>query len=70
MAKKKSEDAVTGTVEINSELDKGTEKETHFVFPAGFKTGIGRASGEITGGLYIKKGVTVPDKIILHLLTK
>ena len=59
-------------VELEAELDKGTmglkDKRIHYVFPAGIERPYDRAMApEITGGLWIKEGVTVPGSITIKL---
>lgn len=54
-------------VELIAVKDSGVmgEGRVHFVFPN--KPDKTRALANITGGIWIKKGVTIPEKIIITL---
>ena len=59
-------------VELEAEKDEGTmglkDGRVHYVFPAGIKDPFERAmEPEITGGVWIKAGVTVPGTITIKL---
>ncbi len=58
--------------ELEAECDEGTMGlkggRVHYVFPAGIKDPYERSmEPEITGGVWIKKGVTVPKTITIKL---